>query len=214
MIGDSKAVSGLVGGARKGSAPGLNESDSRGYTAYHHAAANGHLACVKALIRAGADTTLPDGRGATGWVLARQGSSEQHRGVCALLAKLAARGRPAGLVLEERLLRLEEREATAQQAAVAALSTAQRDLEAALDSPTGTPRAAAGGDVEQVALELLDEATAAVMRHDGAAARGKFMMAVSELETALRQDKSMPQKRRHKLEAMAASCREKASMFA
>ena len=41
----------------------LDQGDRRGFTAYHHACANGHAAVVKALLKAGCDTAAVNDSG-------------------------------------------------------------------------------------------------------------------------------------------------------
>ena len=90
MVGDRKKLESALKKAHK---EGLLKEvidcgDRRSFTAYHHAAATGHAGCVKDLLKAGADTALPNDMGETGWVLA----SRAHRTeVETLLRKLAAK---------------------------------------------------------------------------------------------------------------------------
>ena len=61
-----------VGQMLRGIAPALLDSqDNRGYSAYHHACANGHAAVVEALVHAGCNTQLANDFHLTGWRLAR-----------------------------------------------------------------------------------------------------------------------------------------------
>jgi hypothetical protein len=48
----------------------LNAQDSRGYTAYHHAASNGHPNTLSSLVAAACDTQIVNHQGLTGWALA------------------------------------------------------------------------------------------------------------------------------------------------
>ena len=50
----------------------LDLGDKRGFTAYHHACANGHADVVKALLKAGANSAMMNDGGRTGWDLAHQ----------------------------------------------------------------------------------------------------------------------------------------------
>ena len=74
----------------------IDVADSRGYTAYHHACAGGHLECVKALLKAGCDTLRTNDGGATGWQLAEKGGRSD---VTAYLSKYGEKGHK-GLALE------------------------------------------------------------------------------------------------------------------
>jgi hypothetical protein len=67
----------------------IDLGDKRGFTAYHHACANGHADAVKALLKAGCNTAKLNDGGRTGWDLAQEmGRSD----VTELLSKLAAKG--------------------------------------------------------------------------------------------------------------------------
>ena len=107
----------------------LDQGDRRGFTAYHHACANGHAAVVKALLKAGCDTAAVNDSGrcahtccvlllpadtarparSTGWALAREMKRAE---VQELLAKVAAKGSKK-LALEAKLHELEARTETA-----------------------------------------------------------------------------------------------------
>ena len=110
----------------------LDQGDRRGFTAYHHACANGHAAVVKALLKAGCDTAAVNDSGrcahpsrpaacffspltpralarSTGWALAREMKRAE---VQELLAKVATKGSKK-LALEAKLHELEARTETA-----------------------------------------------------------------------------------------------------
>ena len=138
-----------------------------------------------------------------------------------MLSKLAAKGRPAGLVLEGTLFRLEE-EAEAEEKCQeeTGFQSLQATEAAMASSARSSPRSVSGGSgsvdsAEAVVMGLLEEATQAAMAGDGPAAHGHFMAAEGVLASVLReQGAGMGKARREKLEAMAASCKERATIFA
>ena len=88
MVGDHKKLESALKKAHKEKVLTqlIDAGDRRAFTAYHHAAANGHVDCVKLLLKGGADTSLPNDMGETGWVLA----TRAHRAdVEEMLRKLA-----------------------------------------------------------------------------------------------------------------------------
>ena len=85
MMGEKDKVKSFA----KKDAHAIDVGDKRGFTAYHHACANGHADVVKALLKAGCNSAvLNDGR-RTGWDLAREMGRTD---VTELLSKLAAKG--------------------------------------------------------------------------------------------------------------------------
>eukprot|EP01043_Picozoa_sp_COSAG02_P027799 COSAG02_NODE_1654_length_11481_cov_3.465033_6_plen_199_part_00 len=85
MMGEKDKVKSLV----KKDAETIDAGDKRGFTAYHHACANGHEDVVKVLLKAGCNSAmLNDGR-RTGWDLAKEMG---RANVTDLLNKLAAKG--------------------------------------------------------------------------------------------------------------------------
>lgn len=67
----------------------IDTGDKRGFTAYHHACANGHAAVVKVLLKAGCNSAMLNDGGRTGWDLAQDMGRTD---VTELLYKLAAKG--------------------------------------------------------------------------------------------------------------------------
>lgn len=67
----------------------VDVGDRRGFTAYHHACANGHAGAVKALLKAGCNTAMVNDGGRTGWDLAQEMG---RTNVTELLSKLAMKG--------------------------------------------------------------------------------------------------------------------------
>jgi len=85
MMGEKDKVKSFV----KKDADTIDVGDKRGFTAYHHACANGHDDVVKVLLKAGCNSAvLNDGR-RTGWDLAKEMG---RTNVTELLSKLAAKG--------------------------------------------------------------------------------------------------------------------------
>ena len=85
MMGEKDKVKSFA----KKDADTIDVGDKRGFTAYHHACANGHAEVVKALLKAGCNSAmLNDGR-RTGWDLALEMG---RANVTELLSKLAAKG--------------------------------------------------------------------------------------------------------------------------
>jgi hypothetical protein len=85
MMGEKDKVKSFA----KKDADTIDVGDKRGFTAYHHACANGHAEVVKALLKAGCNSAmLNDGR-RTGWDLALEMG---RANVTELLIKLAAKG--------------------------------------------------------------------------------------------------------------------------
>ena len=50
----------------------LDQGDRRGFTAYHHACANGHADVVKVLLKAGCNSAMLNDSKRTGWDLAQE----------------------------------------------------------------------------------------------------------------------------------------------
>ena len=67
ITGATKELQRLLNGVAKDH---LDSSDNRGYSAYHHACANGYPAAVEMLVEAGCDTQMRNDFGLTGWRLA------------------------------------------------------------------------------------------------------------------------------------------------
>ena len=67
MIGQTDKLKKLL---KKDGGKEINLGDGRGFTAFHHACANGHPDCVKQLLVHNCDTLLLNDAGKTGWDLA------------------------------------------------------------------------------------------------------------------------------------------------
>lgn len=69
----------------------MDSQDNRGYSAYHHACANGHAAAVQALVHAGCNTQLANDFHLTGWRLA---ISLRKDDVLTTLSEIGSRAHP------------------------------------------------------------------------------------------------------------------------
>ena len=83
----------------------MDAQDSRGYSAYHHACANGHAGAVQALVHAGCNTQLANDFHLTGWRLAL---SLRKDDVLTTLAEIGSRAH-ADLAAEKKAIQRDEK---------------------------------------------------------------------------------------------------------
>jgi ankyrin repeat protein len=95
MVGDLKRLSTEVAKAADDKQL-LDKGDPRGCSAFHLACTGGYVDCVKALVKAGAETNALNAGGSSGWELARQGGKQE---VLQLLRRFGQKKHPS-LALE------------------------------------------------------------------------------------------------------------------
>lgn len=88
ITGSTAELEGILEGATRQL---MDSQDNRGYSAYHHACANGHAAAVQSLVHAGCNTQLANDFHLTGWRLAL---SLQKADVLTTLGEIGSRAHP------------------------------------------------------------------------------------------------------------------------